>query len=313
MKIIIFTEAGPTYGYGHLMRCLALAQGFSERSIEVSFVLRGVGNFSELLIDFSFIQVEWLEFTNIEGLLEKKDIAIIDSYYVNEKLCKLFYQEYKKVLFLDDYKRINYPGGFVLNGTIGAEQLNYPRSKAIKYLIGAQFQPLRREFWKTPEFTVGETIKHIMITFGGSDITNETPIYLKRIRKNYPSVRVTVIIGNGFKQIEDLLKLKDKYTKFMYSPDALSILNIMLDSDLAISAAGQTLSELARVGVPTIGIRVADNQKNNVKYWLESGFLISKEILGKEIKKEKRNECSLIGQSLIDGLGVKRIVETVLC
>ncbi len=50
------------------------------------------------------------------------------------------------------------------------------------------------------------------------------------------------------------------------------MLDIMLDSDAAISAGGQTLYELARVGVPTISIAVAENQKHNVYNWQKVGF-----------------------------------------
>ena len=43
--------------------------------------------------------------------------------------------------------------------------------------------------------------------------------------------------------------------------------------DLAVSAAGQTLYELAQMGVPTIAIQVADNQKDNIEGWLKAGFI----------------------------------------
>ena len=47
----------------------------------------------------------------------------------------------------------------------------------------------------------------------------------------------------------------------------------MLNSDIAISAAGQTLYELAKVGTPTIAICVADNQMNNIEGWLKKGTI----------------------------------------
>ena len=43
--------------------------------------------------------------------------------------------------------------------------------------------------------------------------------------------------------------------------------------DLAISASGQTLYELACIGVPTIAIGIIDNQKNNIKNWINQGFI----------------------------------------
>ena len=51
------------------------------------------------------------------------------------------------------------------------------------------------------------------------------------------------------------------------------MLNLMLKSDICISGGGQTTYELARVGVPTIGICLAENQKNNLMGWKSLGFI----------------------------------------
>lgn len=312
MKIIIFTEAGPKYGYGHLMRCLALAQGFKAKELKVDFFIHSQGDYTTLLVDFTFKQVDWLESNKIQDILNKDQIAIVDSYYASENLCKIIYQGFKRVLFLDDYQRIEYSGGFVLNGIIGSEKLNYSKNSDITYLLGVDFQPLRQEFWDVPLYTVREKIENIMITFGGSDVTNETPFYLNKVIKYYPDAKITVVIGKGFNNINEIMEQKNKEIEFAFNTNALSMRNLMLKSDLAVSAAGQTISELARVGVPTIGIQIAENQKNNIKYWQEAGFLLTKDNIGNKLSYELRKRCSSIGKALIDGQGVKRIVEVLL-
>ncbi len=83
--------------------------------------------------------------------------------------------------------------------------------------------------------------------------------------------------------------------------------------DLAISAAGQTICELASVGTPTIGVKVAENQNYMFKQWKASGFLIDETYLNSEIRYNLRVKSAKIGQSLIDCKAVKRIVENVLC
>jgi RimJ/RimL family protein N-acetyltransferase len=49
----------------------------------------------------------------------------------------------------------------------------------------------------------------------------------------------------------------------------------MLSSDIAITAAGQTLYELASCGTPSIAIAVAENQKNNIYEWRRKEFLLN--------------------------------------
>lgn len=50
------------------------------------------------------------------------------------------------------------------------------------------------------------------------------------------------------------------------------MLSLMLKCDIAVTAAGQTTYELARIGLPTIAIGVVENQKFNIDGWLEIGF-----------------------------------------
>ena len=46
--------------------------------------------------------------------------------------------------FIDDYNRIPYPGGYVLNSVINADAIDYPVNDKISYLLGPRFHPLRR-------------------------------------------------------------------------------------------------------------------------------------------------------------------------
>ncbi len=48
--------------------------------------------------------------------------------------------------------------------------------------------------------------------------------------------------------------------------------NAMIKCDIAISAAGQTLFELARIGVPTYAVQVAENQTLNMLSWKKCNF-----------------------------------------
>ena len=99
----------------------------------------------------------------------------------------------------------------------------------------------------------------------------------------------------------------------------------MCAADAAISAGGQTLYELARVGVPAIAIRIAANQSNNLKGWHKAGFieyagsagdnklLYNIEKCLNKIKKQRiRENISRLGRSLVDGAGALRIADYIL-
>jgi len=95
---------------------------------------------------------------------------------------------------------------------------------------------------------------------------------------------------------------------------------VMLNSDMAISAGGQTLYELARVGVPTIGVCIVKNQFKSIKKWGNSDFLeyagwynddnillkINK-LLKKMEDVELRKFKSKLERNFLDGSGSMRV------
>ena len=62
-------------------------------------------------------------------------------------------------VYIDDNKRLDYPKGIVVNGSIYAEELNYPHKNGPTYLLGIKYAPLRKEFWEVPEKKIKKRLK----------------------------------------------------------------------------------------------------------------------------------------------------------
>ena len=325
MKVIILTEGGKNIGFGHITRCTALYQAFEEREIIPKFIVNGDDSVIGLLVDKNYEIFDWIDDKErLLKLIQNVGIAIIDSYLADIDIYQTVSECVKIPVYLDDSKRLDYPKGIVVNGAIYAEELNYPVKKGVTYLLGSKYMPLRKEFWNVPEKEIKENIESVMITFGGDDMRNMTPGVLRLLKNNFPEFIKNVVIGKGFKNIYEIEELKDNKTNLIYYPNAKDMKNIMLESDIAISAAGQTTYELARVGVPTIGICVTDNQFGNAKGWEMTGFLeyagwwedktIYNKIVNfviKLIRSKIRREMSRIGRQYIDGKGIIRIVDSI--
>ena len=326
MNVFIITEGGKDIGFGHITRCLSLYQAFEERGIKPKFIINGDNDIEYLLKNINFQMFNWLDEKNkLFEMVKDADIAIIDSYLADISLYNKIANLVKISVYIDDNKRLDYPKGIVLNGNIHAETLNYPKKDGIIYLLGTKYTPLRKEFWEVPEKKIKENIESIMVTFGGDDAKNMTPKILKLLNKKYPELNKNVIIGRAYQNLDEIKKEADKNTNLIYYPDAEKMKEVMLNSDIAISAGGQTLYELARVGVPTIGICVADNQLGNIKKWKKIGFLeyaglynennIIADIdkLLKNLESIKIREFkSKIGRKFVDGKGSLRVSNKLL-
>jgi len=326
MNVFIITEGGKNIGFGHITRCLSLYQAFQERGIKPKFIINGDNDIEYLLKNINYQMFNWLdEKSKLFEMVKDADIAIIDSYLANISLYNTLSDLVRVPVCIDGNKRLEYPKGIVLNGNIYAERLNYRKKDGVKYLLGTKYTPLRKEFWELPEKKINEKIESILVTFGGSDTKNMTPKVMKLLNKEYPALKKDIIIGKAFHNIEEIKKEIDKNTNLIYYSNAGKIREIMLESDIAISAGGQTLYEFARVGVPTIGICVVDNQRLNIQEWGRVGFisyigycsneniLINlKNAIEKIMDYNLRKRVSVLGRKIVDGKGSLRLVNKVI-
>ena len=136
-----------------------------------------------------------------------------------------------------------------------------------------EYLPLRKEFWDVPDKEIKKEIRSILITFGGDDFRNMTPKILKFLNKEFKDIKKEVVIGKGFKNLDSIKNAMDENTNLNYYPSANEMKNLMLNCDIAISAGGQTLYELARCGTPSISIAIAENQLGNVKGFDRLGII----------------------------------------
>ncbi len=318
MKVLILTEGGSNIGFGHVTRTLSIAQAFKEKGVEPFMVVKGDDSLLPLLVGVEHKVVDWIENkTMLEELAEDKDIVVIDSYLAPKELYEFAYKKAGLLVSIDDFRRIDYPGGIVVNGNIYAEELNYPNKENITYLLGTKYTPLRKPFWKVPNKEIREQVKEILITFGGNDPKGMTPRVLETLTGEFPDLTKRVIIGKGFRNIEKIRAVADRNTEFIFSPGAEEMKELMLSADIAVSAGGQTLYELARVGVPTVAVVVAQNQVRNVLGWEKAGFVLNcPDVEGHCLRTlfdaTLRRERSLIGRELLDGLGSLRVVKEAM-
>jgi UDP-2,4-diacetamido-2,4,6-trideoxy-beta-L-altropyranose hydrolase len=327
MKIKFFTEGGKNIGFGHINRCLSLAQAFQELSFKCEFNIIGDDSIKSLIIDFKLSITDWI--SNPEFLYNNisiDDIIVIDSYKAPELLLTNIAKTNKNLIFFDDFNRVSYPTGFIVNGALNAEDLFKKRNEKSKYLLGPQFQTLRKEFWNVVPSKKRYTIEHILITFGGNDLRNLSPIVINFLKENYPDLIKTVIIGNSFTNIKQINSLKSEKNRIVINPNTKEICELMVRSDLAICGAGQTLCELARVKTPALFFGIADNQENNIKSWSNIpnfnfvGWWNNEDIIGnfRESFKQFESNFKNIAESIysadliINGQGSKKIVEEVM-
>lgn len=327
MKLCILTEGFAYTGYGHVVRCLAIARKFRQYHISVSFFINGDENVLSMLSEFSVESIAWQKDTiSLREKLESVDILLIDSYIASKSTYYFLQSIVPFCIYLDDFNRLDYPPGVIVNGTVGVEALPYNFEKNRFYLLGKDYVILRDEFKGIRhEKIISSEISSILVTFGGTDPLNVTPRILKVLVESFPQWEKRIVIGAAFKSNEVIESLADKRTKLYFNVSAIQMRDLMLSSDVAISASGQTINELAVTGLPAIVFKVAENQSYNISGWMRYGFIETYidaingwkdedlvEALHLLLPIKKRRLLSICGQVLMDAEGGDRLVRKSL-
>ena len=274
MIVFIITEGTAKTGYGHLTRCLAIYQGFLERSIVPTIVAFCDANGKKVLGNVSLEMFDWLNDSDrLVSLVNGADIAIIDSYLAKKNLYEKIFKFTQKTVYLDDTLRLDYPPGIIINGAVHAELLPYANDDKNLYLLGLKYTPLRKAFWSIPKKTVRNRSRNILILMGGNDIRNITFKVLDLAIENLPDFNFHVVLGyKSNSQGENDYQAHENIT-FYTAADEMTLRDLMLRCDMAITAAGQTMYELEKCKTKCVAVKIAANQKHNVDGWVKRGYI----------------------------------------
>ena len=301
MKIIIRANGGAKIGMGHIMRSSVLADQL-RKFAHVIFVCEDLEEFKP--------GVDYLVKKNYKVILVKPDklisklknvsadVLITDSYDVTPEYFEELSENFPVTGYIDDLAVFIPRVTFVLNQNIYAGDLKYDSGNAEEFLLGPGYLLLRDEFHGVNPIATNSVLTNVMITLGGSDDSNLTGELIKEITTAHPELTLHVVVGAAFAH-SDALELQVSQSGnpgniLLYHSPKMS--NLMRKMDLAVSACGSTVYELAVCGVPTIGIVTANNQ-----------MMLAEKMAGLGLMKYLRN-ISAIGE-VIDSYDYKRRLE----
>ncbi|TDX58935.1 UDP-2,4-diacetamido-2,4,6-trideoxy-beta-L-altropyranose hydrolase [Orenia marismortui] len=336
-KIAFRADGGEEIGMGHMMRCLALAKAFPA-GIKVYFITKDNQSVKALLkrknIEILSIDKKLSINDEIKSVKElilsnKINILITDSYQIDREYLLKLKKVVGKLVSIHDSDPFIFPSDMIINGNIYASNLDY-NSKGAELLLGNKYTLMREEFANLPHKKIQKKVDNILVTVGGGDPLNLTPKILASLarlsKENRNDLHIDVVIGPSFNNIAEIIEIVrsiDLEISLHFKIKKMS--QLMLNSDLAISAGGGTLYELAACGIPAIVLLQAENQILAAEKMDQKGSIINlgfgdqielEELIstiGEVIKDfSKREEMSRIGQQLVDGLGAKRCVRKIL-
>lgn len=273
--LYIRVDASQTIGVGHIMRCLAIAESWQKTGGRVCFLVKDIPPLLRERLLHQQMQVlqipsctelqeemDWLQ----ANTSQKNCILLLDGYHFTDSY-QAALKRYFKLVVVDDYSHAkHYYADLILNRNLIADEQLYLDKKQsyTKLLLGMQYNYIREEFrkYRRDDYNVPSNIKNVLINFGGADAQNYTEATI-RFLKHMPNIHLIVVVGpayNGHEKLNETLEQVQASVTVLQSVN--NIAEIMSTVDVAIIAAGTTLFEAAYIGVPTIAIKTASNQRS---------------------------------------------------
>lgn len=357
MNVVIRTDASNIIGTGHVIRCLTLAERLRDKGATVHFISRlHEGHLCDVLGQRGFIvhglacsqesedsrrgYGQWLGVTWQEDALETSRIIanitikpawlVVDHYALDLQWEKQQRPLVERILVIDDLADRPHDCDFLLDQNL-VEQMDtrytglLPDSASI--LLGplyALLQPLYAKLHDCIPLREG-IIRRILVFFGGADTSNLTGLALEALmRLQRTDIVIDVVLGRNCPHKKAIHRRAQGNENINLYESLPSLAPLMVKADLAIGGGGATTWERLCLGLPSLVITLADNQKpiadilhrRGLLYWLghdgEVTLDLLEQTLRRIVEENLERDWSKRCRKTVDGKGTQRIATLML-
>lgn len=341
-RVLLRVDASEEIGSGHMMRCLTIADYLKSQQIQTLFLSQSK-HFEELIASRGFEQEVLPLHSDVDAELRRtRELTARASI----RVVILDVNNYHSYRDLDTYRR--YLGGLkdlslflvsfedfkvhppvsdiVIIPYVGAERLSLPKETTCKYLLGARYFVLGRDFARGQKANPRSRVERILVAMGGSDPESITLKVLDAFQNTELDVGLDVVLG-GLCQIREnqvCHALREYKGPLRVLRNVRNMAQVMAESDMAIINSGLMKYEAAAVGLPAIVISNNEYHSEVIRPFAEFGSIvhlgpvndvnkrdISEAVVGLVGDRERRQQMSDAGRVLIDGGGVTRIFSQI--
>lgn len=296
-KVIFRVDASLRIGTGHVMRCITLADELIATGAQCQFICREhEGHLIDQLRSRGFVvyalevlsssdlanpnlaHSDWLGATQEDDAAQceriladiRPDLLVVDHYGLDMRWERSLSPYCGMLMVIDDLADRQHACDILLDQTFGRECADYQLlvSNECLILCGSQYALLRPEFarYRTDSLSRRDhpSLRELLITMGGIDIDNVTGRVLDLLNNSaLPSdCQITIVMGHNAPWLDDVKKAVSKMPwQTQVLVGVTNMAQLMAKSDLAIGAAGATAWERCCLGLPTVLLVLADNQK----------------------------------------------------
>ncbi len=249
--------------------------------------------------------------------------AVVDGYLFREAEAGKIARRARPMVWIDDF--LDPPDGvdMLVNG---ACHLSDTEAAGVPALLGPRYALIDPRYAALPGRDRAAPVERVLVTFGRLDLGNATGLVLQALRSLPSLFSVTVVLDGASPHrgsVSDELAAFGSRGRLVV--DAADMAPLLQDAGLVIGAGGVSLLERMAAGVPSVTLRIAENQRLFIEGAAKLGAtldagdasgmrpaMLAGLIEGLLGDGGRRAAMSAAARITIDGQGAKRVASALL-
>lgn len=351
MRVVLRADASPTIGSGHVMRTLCLADTLRQHGAQTLLLSRGLpphlGSVASAaghqVVDLPSLpaaapacaETAWPEDLQLEDARQVEaalgsqgvDWLVVDHYGLAITWERALQSRAAAILAIDDLGR-HHACTILLDQNASADAQRYAatRSSGAQCLLGPRYALLRPEFSALREQVAPRTgpVRRILVFLGGMDSGDATSKVLNALRRVRPrGCEVNVVIGPMHPARTAIESLAGRSSWLTCHVQTARMAELCAAADMAVGAGGGATWERCALGVPTVALVLAPNQRDVLLAAARQGLVyaladpvgtprLARHLDAVISNEPLRQHISLAGMREVDGLGTQRVAGHML-
>jgi UDP-2,4-diacetamido-2,4,6-trideoxy-beta-L-altropyranose hydrolase len=356
VRIAFRVDASRAIGTGHLMRCLTLADALVAEGHGCAFVARDHADAPLELIearghavhrllvkrrsgtDGDLAHSHWLPASQerdsaetLASLGDGFDWMVVDHYALDARWHGMMRQAVDRLLVIDDLADRQLDCDILVDQNLQEAVGRYAglvRRTDCRTLLGPRFAIIAPAFERLRGDVLARPIgdvARLSVFLGGMDVSGATILALNALTKaGVDGLEVDVIANRQNPRFEEIAEWCDARKAASLIPHASDMASLLARADLAIGAGGVTMWERCCLGIPSVVVIIAKNQRSGARaIAFEQAAVVAGDaseldedrlasILGPLARdREQRSRLRTKSSALVDGKGRNRVVRAM--
>ena len=336
-RVVFRADASPSIGGGHLMRCLTLADALSAKGWTPAFACndaaRSVVHQLSGQVDVYCGAGDQLDAAAISRRWpEGCDLLVVDHYELGAAFESSCQGWARKVAVLDDLADRPHDCDMLIDTTFQRQAASYVALVAphTAMLLGSAFALLRPEFAAVRASSIDERsrredTRRVFVSLGYTDVDGITEQVVRALLASSSPFLIDVVATKSTRSWKPLAALASSDSRIAIHDNPPHIASLMAAADIAIGGGGTTSWERCTLGLPTVLLVLAENQRLIASRLEKAGaaivvaspfsanrgpFLDAVDQLARN--RKMRLEMSAAAAAIVDGRGAERVVRAIL-